>query len=678
MKKKSLIKRCSRIIIVMMLVNQLLSFAVVSFGPVYAQAQSWPYRAEALVRDLDKGGSVMKWVEGLMWKNSGVEGTDGDVTGQFKDALGDARVVWQESEVPVGLRKPFDITLIGLPPTLEIAGVFCENELPITKQNPDGCIEFRTQNKGSRSATIKGIAVIKGASIRYGWNVRKKGIVVTAPVTPKPTITPKPTTPPTTTPNPTTRPTATPTTRPTIQPTTPPTTTPNPTTPPTASITKTRLYIPTGAGGTIVKTDTGEMSFLIQDHLASTRLVETDQGQQKQQYYAYGQTLGEDVVFTDKQFTAHRNIAGSGVYHAGARFYNPQLGMFVSADKVQGPNRYMYGMGNPVLHTDPSGKIVPIVIAAVILAGAFGGGLGMGYEQSSQVSQYGSVQNPAAVVGAGIMGGVAGASVGYTGAVAIPAAISAVGAGVSAAGTVGIVGGAQIATQRCLTGPCMDAVEAFAEFASGAELPPGYIASPYGHEEFYDPRQASRAVDEIVAEVNESARVNLFPRVLIQRTGKYESEPFYFPSIAKQDEMIAYSIRNAVRDRLTPDLDRMDSADGLGSIDNLIAGGTGVCRHAASVCTAVGMRFWGEDASRYFAFNNIPWENAAMGDLSRGGTAAHAVAYIDTGFFKGVIDATNQTVMRIGDLPSYSRSFGQLEGGKRYLFNNRSGNWDEK
>lgn len=247
---------------------------------------------------------------------------------------------------------------------------------------------------------------------------------------------------------------------------------------PPSQKTVSRLYIPTNAGGTIVKTNTGEQALILQDHLASTRIIDKGSTQETQQYYGYGETIGDAQTTTDKQFTSHRNLTDAGVYHAGARFYNPQLGIFVSADKVQGPNRYMYGMGNPALYTDPSGNIVPLIIAAVIIGGAsFGAGFGVGYEHSSQVAQYGSVQDPAAVVGAGIAGGAAGAGIGYMGAVAVPAAISAVGAGAGAAGSVGIIGGAQIAAQRCMTGACIDAVETAASLATGADLPMGYRSS---------------------------------------------------------------------------------------------------------------------------------------------------------------------------------------------------------
>lgn len=380
MKKKSLIKYCSQALVFVMMLNQLLVIAPALSQPAYAQTQPWPYRAEALVRDTDKGSAVMKWVEGLMWRNSGVEGTDGDVSGLFKDALGDARVVWQESEVPIGLRRPFDITLAGLPSTLEISGVFCENEFPISAQKPDGCIEFRANNAGSRSTTIKGIAVIKGSSIRYGWNVKKKGLVVTAPITPKPTISVP-------TPTPTTKVTIKLTPRPTAKPTTPVTKTPIPTQPvitpspteipptatptlPTESKTTTRLYIPTGAGSTVLKTGQEEYSLLLHDAAASTRVVELAGTTESQDYYPYGKTESGDIAKTDKQFTSHRNLDDVNVYHAGARFYNPELGVFLQADKMQGPNRYTYGGNNPIVNTDPSGNFcVPCIVGIAALFG---------------------------------------------------------------------------------------------------------------------------------------------------------------------------------------------------------------------------------------------------------------------------------------------------------------------
>ena len=435
-----------------------------------------------------------------------------------------------------------------------------------------------------------------------------------------------------------------------------------------------KTYIPTGGNSTYLTTSDGEEHLLIQDHITSTRIVESNKGAQQQEYYPYGMTSGEPTTYTDKQFTSHRSLTDTGVYHAGARFYNPQLGIFVSADKVQGPNRYMYAAANPTIYTDPSGKIIPLVIAAIIIGGgAFGAGFGAGYERGSQVAQYGSVQEPAKVVGAGIVGGVAGASVGYLGAVAAPAAIGAMSAGAGATSSVGIIGGAQIGAGACMTNPhCMNAVEAGAQLATGADLPPGYISSPYSDELFYDPRQASNAVKSIAEAAMKP--VDVFGTVMVG--GKWEVETSYgLRNPAYQDESIARSIVKTVKDHMAYDLARSDYADRLGSLDSLWSGGTGVCRHDASLCTGAAMQIWGGDSAQYFAFNNIPRGLATQGEEAVG-TAAHAVTFIDTGFFRGAIDGAAGSVTEAGSPRSFAKGFGQRDGGVGFTFNNHTGSWD--
>jgi len=47
--------------------------------------------------------------------------------------------------------------------------------------------------------------------------------------------------------------------------------------------------------------------------------------------------------------------AESGNYYLNARYYNPTLGIFLTSDSYNLPNRYMYVNGNPVLGVDPTG-----------------------------------------------------------------------------------------------------------------------------------------------------------------------------------------------------------------------------------------------------------------------------------------------------------------------------------
>ena len=77
----------------------------------------------------------------------------------------------------------------------------------------------------------------------------------------------------------------------------------------------------------------------------------------------------------------------SGLQHLRARYYAPGQGRFTSRDPFPGfqslpgtQHPYAYGLNNPVLFTDPSGEIVPLVIAAAALMGIAGGALGgLGY-----------------------------------------------------------------------------------------------------------------------------------------------------------------------------------------------------------------------------------------------------------------------------------------------------------
>ncbi|MCA9368332.1 RHS repeat-associated core domain-containing protein [Candidatus Kaiserbacteria bacterium] len=71
--------------------------------------------------------------------------------------------------------------------------------------------------------------------------------------------------------------------------------------------------------------------------------------------------LSLDTVRTDRRFTGQQ-LDGSGLYYYNARYYDPEIGHFISPDtlvpdpgSVFGYNRYMYSLGNPLKFNDPSG-----------------------------------------------------------------------------------------------------------------------------------------------------------------------------------------------------------------------------------------------------------------------------------------------------------------------------------
>ncbi len=78
-----------------------------------------------------------------------------------------------------------------------------------------------------------------------------------------------------------------------------------------------------------------------------------------EKFYPYGRTSSGGVG-TDKQFTGHQKEGA--LYFMQARFYDPMLGRFMSADSIvpepgnpQSLNRYSYVNNNPLRYTDPTG-----------------------------------------------------------------------------------------------------------------------------------------------------------------------------------------------------------------------------------------------------------------------------------------------------------------------------------
>ena len=98
------------------------------------------------------------------------------------------------------------------------------------------------------------------------------------------------------------------------------------------------------------------------DHLGSTRLV-TDEDKNivtAATYHPFGETCdeegSEDYLFTGKERDE------TGLYYYGARYYDPELGRFLTRDPLMGGkgnpqslNRYTYCVSNPVKLVDPTG-----------------------------------------------------------------------------------------------------------------------------------------------------------------------------------------------------------------------------------------------------------------------------------------------------------------------------------
>jgi RHS repeat-associated protein len=97
------------------------------------------------------------------------------------------------------------------------------------------------------------------------------------------------------------------------------------------------------------------------DHLGSIQAV-TDEAAQvvfRRMYRPYGETQGQNGSHTESRgWIDQRNDTETGLTYLHARYFDPQLGTFLSADPIGiggGVNLYGYGVGNPVNWTDRSG-----------------------------------------------------------------------------------------------------------------------------------------------------------------------------------------------------------------------------------------------------------------------------------------------------------------------------------
>lgn len=109
----------------------------------------------------------------------------------------------------------------------------------------------------------------------------------------------------------------------------------------------------------------GTVEYYHQDHLGSTRL-KTDSGGSSvfsRNYEPFGPDHGgsgsEEYKYTGKREDP------SGLYYYGARYYDPNVGRFITEDPVPGGlmdpqslNRYVYCRNNPHKYTDPDGRLL--------------------------------------------------------------------------------------------------------------------------------------------------------------------------------------------------------------------------------------------------------------------------------------------------------------------------------
>ncbi|MDH3597847.1 MAG: hypothetical protein OEM93_23675 [Rhodospirillales bacterium] len=139
---------------------------------------------------------------------------------------------------------------------------------------------------------------------------------------------------------------------------------------------ETTKYLPGGA-----KRVNSDTYWLHKNHLGSTHAV-TDLNYtevQRLAYRPYGERLSTATGFAEsKSWIGERQDAETGLFYLHARYYDPVLGRFISADPSDpwhpgvGLNRYAYSFNDPINKIDSSGEFaVPVAYVALEYAFTF-------------------------------------------------------------------------------------------------------------------------------------------------------------------------------------------------------------------------------------------------------------------------------------------------------------------
>ncbi len=127
---------------------------------------------------------------------------------------------------------------------------------------------------------------------------------------------------------------------------------------------------------------TEQMVFHHTDHLSGTSIDTDANGNviESVDYYPYGEIRIDNKTTTYEnkhKFTGKELDESDNLYYYGARYYDPSIGRFISADPVDGDlsnpqslNKYSYVMNNPLKYVDVTGNMAEYAMIAGLSFGA--------------------------------------------------------------------------------------------------------------------------------------------------------------------------------------------------------------------------------------------------------------------------------------------------------------------
>ncbi len=107
----------------------------------------------------------------------------------------------------------------------------------------------------------------------------------------------------------------------------------------------------------------------------------------REAYRPYGERINNEATAgsNNRWYTGYPQDDDTGLFYAGARYYDPVIGRFLAidpvdfqADNLHSFNRYAYGNNNPYKYIDPDGRVNVCASAALTRSSATCGGGGGG------------------------------------------------------------------------------------------------------------------------------------------------------------------------------------------------------------------------------------------------------------------------------------------------------------